>query len=184
VLKFIFLCLLGVNGALLALGQGYLGSFRADEREPARMKNQLNAEKISLMPSARPMAAASAALSSSAPAVTAKPAARAQPVFACTEIGSFAAADARRFEARTAALALGGRQSRHSVPGQEISSYIVNIPPQGGKEGAAKKSAELEQLGLTNYFIMPDNSPMPWAISLGVFKTEAAAHNLLSRSRN
>lgn len=109
-----------------------------------------------------------------------KPVVKAREEFACTEIGNFTLADARRFETQVATLALGERLSRRSVPSQEISSYIVNIPPQGGKEGANKRTLELKELGLTNYFIMPDNSPMPWAISLGVFKTEIAAQNMLA----
>jgi hypothetical protein len=54
------------------------------------------------------------------------------------------------------------------------------MPPQGSKEGADKKAAELRALGVTNYFIMSDNSPLRWAISLGVFKTESAAQNQLA----
>jgi hypothetical protein len=33
---------------------------------------------------------------------------------------------------------------------------------------------------VTNYFIMSDNSAMKWGISLGVFKSEAAAEALLA----
>jgi hypothetical protein len=56
----------------------------------------------------------------------------------------------------------------------------VYIPPQGSKEGADKKAGELKQLGVTNYFIMADTPAMRWGISLGVFKTEAAAQNQLA----
>jgi hypothetical protein len=66
------------------------------------------------------------------------------------------------------------------MPGTEVSSYIVHIPSQGSKEGADKKAAELRGLGVSNYFIMADNPAMRWAISLGVFKTEAAAQNQLA----
>ena len=96
------------------------------------------------------------------------------------EIGSFVLADARRFEARLATLNLGDRQSRRNLPGTEISSYIVHISPMGSKEAADKKAAELRGLGVTNYFVMSDNSPMRWAISLGVFKSETAAQNQLA----
>lgn len=117
-----------------------------------------------------------------APAVSTPPAATkaAPPVLACVEIGSFVIADARRFEARLAALNLGDRQARRNLPGTEISSYIVHIPPMGSKEAADKKAAELRALGLTDFFIMSDNSPMRWAISLGVFKSETAAQTHLA----
>lgn len=168
-LKFIFWTLLCINGALLAYGQGYLGTFKGNEREPARMKNQLNADKLTLVSAAKASAAA-------ATAETQQPAA---PV-ACIEIGSFSAAEARRFDAKLEPLELGDRQSRQNVVSPEISSHIVYIPSQGSKEGADKKAAELKNLGVTNYFIMSDNSPMKWGISLGVFKSEAAAQTLLA----
>jgi len=179
VLKFIFWSLLAVNAALFAYGQGYLGHFSGNEREPARLLNQLNANQLTIVSAERaghPPAAAGGADAASAPA---EGKAAPQPL-ACVEIGSFVIADARRFEARLAALELGDRQSRRNLPGTEISSYIVHIPPLGSKEAADKKAAELRALGVTNYFIMSDNTPMRWAISLGVFKSESAAQNQLA----
>nr|WP_233411175.1 SPOR domain-containing protein [Rugamonas sp. CCM 8940] len=174
-MKFIFWSLLAANAALFAYGQGYLGHFSGNEREPARLQNQLNGSKLNLLSAERANGAAAAA-GGLAPA--AKPAA--PEILACIEIGNFVLADARRFEAQLAPLALGDRQARHNLPGSEVSSYIVFIPPQGSKEGADKKAAELKQLGVTNYFVMSDNSAMRWGISLGVFKTEPAAQNLLA----
>jgi len=176
-LKLTFWCLLAINVALFALGRGYLGSAAGDAREPGRLKNQLDADKISLISAARANAAAADNASASA---NTNVNAAAAPVLACTEIGNFPPSDASRFETAVAALALGDRQSRHNVQGQDISSYIVYIPPQGSKEGADKKTVELKQLGVTNYFVMSDNSPLRWAISLGVFKTEPAAQTLLA----
>ena len=57
---------------------------------------------------------------------------------------------------------------------------MVFIPQQGNKEGADKKADELKQLGVNNYFIMSDTGPLRWAISLGYFKTEERAKNLLA----
>jgi hypothetical protein len=178
VLKLTFWCLLAVNVVLFALGRGYLGSAAGDAHEPGRLKNQLEADKISLISAAR--ANAAAADSANANATTAAATTAAPVILACTELGNFAPADARRFETEVTALALGDRQSRHNVQGQDISSYIVYIPPQGSKDGADKKTAELKQLGVTNYFVISDNSPLRWAISLGVFKTEPAAQTLLA----
>ena len=175
-LKFIFWSLLAVNAALFAYGQGYLGHFSGNEREPARLVNQLNAKQLTIIPAERAGHAPAATDAASAPADG-----KAAPqALACVEIGSFVIADARRFEARLATLELGDRQSRRNLPGTEISSYIVHIPPMGSKEAADKKAAELRGLGVTNYFVMSDNSPMRWAISLGVFKSESAAQNQLA----
>nr|WP_229225080.1 SPOR domain-containing protein [Duganella violaceicalia] len=173
-MKFIFWSLVAINATLFAYGRGYLGHFSGNEREPERLLNQLNANKLAII-SPEKANDASAAVASAA--ASARPA---PEVLACVEIGSFVLADARRFEAQLAPLNLGDRQSRHNLPGNEVSSYIVYMPPQGSKEGADKKAGELRALGVTNYFIMNDNSPLRWGISLGVFKTEGAAQNQLA----
>lgn len=190
-LKFIFWTLLGANVLLLAYGEGYLGHFSGDEHEPARIQNQLKASQMLMLASngaplepaaasgASATATAIAAASAATPAASAAVAA-ADKLMACTEFGNFVAADARRFETQVEALNLGERQSRHDVASQDISSYIVYIPPQANKEAADHKTEELKQLGVTNYFVISDASPLRWAISLGVFKTEAAAQNLLA----
>jgi hypothetical protein len=182
VLKFIFWSLLAVNAALFAYGQGYLGHFSGNEREPERLLKQLNADKLVIIPAEKANSAAAAtAATAAAAASNAAGAAKAAPeALACVEIASFVLADARRFEAQLTPLNLGDRQSRHNLPGTEVSGYIVHIPPQGNKEAADKKAAELRGLGVSNYFIMSDNSPLRWGISLGVFKTEGAAQNQLA----
>ncbi len=174
-LKFIFWSLLAVNAALFAYGRGYLGHFSGNEHEPERLLNQLNASKLAIISAdqANKQAAAAAAAVNDAKPTPA-------PVQACVEIASFVLADARRFEAQLAALDLGDRQSRHNLPGTEVSSYIVYIPPQGSKEGADKKAGELRALGVSNYYIIQENTPLHWGISLGVFKTETAAQNQLA----
>lgn len=178
-LKFVFWLLAGVNLLVLAIGQGYLGSFRTETREPARLKNQLQAGKLTLLtqeqataPAAPPAAEEGA---TPAAAVAAPP-----PSYACTEVGNFLLADGRRFETQVAALNLGDRQSRRNVAGQDISSYMVYIPPQGSKEGAERKAGELKQLGVTNYFIINEGSAQRWGISLGVFKSETSAQSQLA----
>jgi hypothetical protein len=168
VLKFVFWFLLAVNGVLLAYSQGVLGNFKGNEREPARIKSQLNADKLVLV---------SAARVSAAPPEPAKP--PAEPA-ACVEVGDFAAAEARRFEARLAPLGLGERLSRKALGGSEPTSHMVYIPPQGSKEAADRKAAELKNLGVDNYFIITDSSALKWGLSLGVFKSEAGAEALLA----
>jgi hypothetical protein len=227
VLKFIFWTLLAVNAVLFAYGQGMLGNFRENEREPGRMRNQLGTENIKLVaarpvpppdteavqdaePVAPPPTPLLVMAKAPAPAETkAEPplAPKAEPktepksepktetkaenkaetkpeakpeLVACTLVGNFALPEARRFEAMLAPLALGQRQSRENVAVPEVSSHIVFIPSAGSKEAADRKAAELKELGITSYFIMNDNSPMKYAISLGVFKSETSAQTLLA----
>lgn len=172
-LKFIFWSLLLANAALFAYGQGYLGSFKAAEREPARMKNQVATERIALVPAAQAEAAAQAART---PEPAPAPVAVAATV-ACTEVGNFDAAAARRFEEQVQSLGLAEKLTRINVPVTQITQYVVHIAPQGSREAAERRAAELAARGVTNYYIMPDTS-LRWGISLGVFKSEAAAQSL------
>ena len=170
VLKFIFWTLVAINGALFAYGRGYLGHFSGNEREPQRMQNQLNADKLAVIPADK----------ATAPVAPAEPTEKKAETLACLEVGTFLIADARKFEIKLEPLQLGDRQSRHNLPGTEVSSWIVYIPPQGSKEAADKKAGELRSLGVTNYFVMSDSPMMKWGISLGVFRTEGAAQNQLA----
>jgi hypothetical protein len=205
-LRFAFWSLLFLNAALFAYAQGLFGTSKSNEHEPARLKRQFNTAKMTLLTREQAEAAvktatpppadaaagsadaASAAASAPAVANTAPapapaptPAPAPAPAFACTEIGPLDAADARRFEARLAALDLGDRQSRQTVQAQDVTSWLVHIPPQGSKEAADKKAAELRNLGVDNFYIMQGDSPLKYAISLGVFKTESGAQALLAQ---
>lgn len=190
-MRFVFWTLLCANALVFAYGQGLLGKLDGGAREPARLRNQLAAGKLVLLTDAQAQAAARAAVQAgpsaeaAADAAAETPAAPALPapaivpaivpLFACLETGAFAAGDARRFETRLARLNLGERQARLSVPFQEVTSHLVYLPPQGGKEGADRRSAALRERGVSSFFVMQGESPLRWAISLGVFKTDAAA---------
>jgi hypothetical protein len=185
--------LLCANALLFAWGRGFLGGAEPEQREPARLQNQLAADKLVLLTGAQaqaiaqaaapaePPAESSAAAEVPAPATEAPAAAPAAPAVACVETDAFPAFEARRFETRLARLDLGERQTRLTVPFQEVTSHLVYLPPQGGKEGADRRTAELREHGVTNSFVMQGDSPLRWAISLGVFKTEAAARSESAR---
>ncbi len=190
-LRFVFWSLLILNVALFAYAQSYLGASKGSEEERARIKPQLEAGKLVLLTNAQADAAKAASAPAStappasapaaeAPAPAAAPAAPAKAL-ACIDVGTFSAGEAKRFESRLASLDLGERQSRQAVQAQDVTSYLVNIPPQASKEAADRKAGELRGLGITNFFIMSGDSPMKWAISLGVFKTESGAQTLLAQ---
>jgi len=187
VVKFVFWALLAANALLFAYGRGLLGSADGELREPARLTKQLAADKLVLLSGeqAQVLAAAAKAEDSAAEANTEveeapapTPPAPATPAYACLETEAFAPPDARRFENRLARLELGARQMRLAVPFQEVTSHLVYLPPNGGKEGAERRVAELRERGISDYFIMQGDSPMRWAVSLGAFKTEASARTL------
>jgi len=180
VLRFAFWSLLLLNAALFAYAQGYFDANRG--AEPVRPKPELNTGRLMLLTRAQAEAAARAA---PAPEVAPDPLTPADPpapqALACVDAGPFAQAEARRFESSLVPLALGARLVRQTTPSQDVTSWLVHIPPQGSKEAADRKAAELRALGVTNFFIMNGDSPLKWAISLGVFKTETGAQALLAQ---
>lgn len=176
-LKFFFWFLLCINGVLFAYGRGYLGNFKGNEREPARMKGQVNADKLMLVPAAKATGEKPAETS---PPVALAPVAASPALIACVEIGNLNAQEARRFDNRIAALGLPVQPVRQNVTTTEVGSYMVHVPPHASREAAERKAAELQNLGVTNFYVIPDNTPMKWAISLGVFKSENAAKTLLA----
>jgi cell division septation protein DedD len=192
-LKFLFGALLLANLLVYTLGRG-----AGAGHEPARLANQLNANRIQLIPAATsaasapetapPAAAAQAspttATAAATPAATptATPTATAPAAAACIEIGSFTPTEASRFEARLEQLGLAAKASRREVPG--AASYMVMIPPQGSMDAAERKTTELRALGITDSYIVQDASPRRWGIALGTFRTEEAANaHLATMSR-
>jgi hypothetical protein len=49
------------------------------------------------------------------------------------------------------------------------------MPSQGNRASAFRQAAELKALGVTDFFVMGEETDIPWALSLGVFRTERAA---------
>lgn len=189
-LKILFWILLIVNIAVFGLYRGF-SSPSASGREPERLAAQINVDKIRLLPAGAPELSDRQRPTPAAPATPAAPvptapavaepvtppvataAQQAPPVTACVEIGNFTAPEAERFQAQLAPLQLADKLTRITL--RNIGSYIVIVAPQGSREAADGKVAELQALGVTDYFVFKDPSPLQWAISLGVFKDESAA---------
>lgn len=169
-LRFFFWTLLFANALLLAFNAGYLGNWSFDTHEPQRMKMEQDADRLQLL-------SAKAAI-----VLNEAPAEKKEELIACLEVGNFAQTEALGFEEKLRQLSLGDRQSKASVA--EVASNMVYIPPLGSKEGADKKAAELRRIGITDFFIVQDQSDMRWGISLGVFKTEEAAKAHLANLSN
>ena len=99
----------------------------------------------------------------------------------CLEWGSFALTDFARAEKALEPLALGTRLGHRRS--EESANYWVFIPPQGSRQGALKKAAELKALGVEDYFIVGEESDSRWALSLGIFRTPEAAQARLAALR-
>ena len=112
-------------------------------------------------------------------------AARAAPApvaLKCIEWGSFTLADATHAQAALEALQLGARLAQRRT--EESAGWWVFIAPQGSRPAAQKKAAELKALAVDDYFIVQDEGPNRWALSLGVFKSEEAAQARLATLRD
>lgn len=101
------------------------------------------------------------------------------PAAKCMEWGSFTLTDAPRAEKALEPLGLGGRLAQRRT--EEQALWWVFIPPADtGRAGAMRKASELKALGVEDYFIVQDEGPYRWAVSLGVFRTEEAARARLA----
>jgi hypothetical protein len=142
--------------------------------DPLPLSRQIEPEKMKVIApselppvSARPAAAPVAAVA----AVALK----------CLEWGSFTLADAPRAEKALEPLALGPRLAQRRT--EEAAGWWVFIAPQGSRPAALKKATELKALAVEDYFIVQEEGPYRWALSLGVFRTEEAAQGRLAALR-
>ncbi len=161
-MRLFFLLLLLANVAVF----GYIRY--AEGRAGADMQIallQINPEKMKLLRPGRP-----------APGAPAAPTFPPPTSLACLEWGGFAAEDAA-----AAATALAGLGIRDRVSQRDPTGWWVYIPPHKTKAEADKTGGELKARGVTDFYMVQDNSPWRFAVSLGVFSTEAAATNYLAQ---
>lgn len=100
---------------------------------------------------------------------------------ACVEWGSFTVVDAPRYEKALEPLSLGERLAQRRT--EELAGWWVYIPPQRNRQGAARKAAELRNLGIDDFFVVQEEGEHRWALSLGVFRSEEAAQAHLAALR-
>lgn len=173
-MRALFLLLLLANAGFFAWSR-YL-SPPETAADPAPLARQIEPEKLRIVaPSALPPPAPP----KPAAAPTAPPPATVS--LKCIEWGSFTLADAPRAEKALEPLALGTRLAQRRT--EETAGWWVFIPSQKTRQGALRKAAELKGLGIGEYFIMQEEGPLRWSLSLGVFRTEEAAQARLAALR-
>lgn len=165
-MRALFLVLVLANLAFYAWSR-YGGSAEAPDLAP--LSRQIEPEKLKVISPADLPPPVSALKKPSALAL------------ACMEWGSFSVADAPRAEQALEPLGLGARLTQRRA--EEVAGWWVFIPPQGSRQGALRKAAELKGLGIDDYYIMPDEGEHRWAVSLGVFRSEEAAQARLAALR-
>lgn len=155
-LRISFYLLVFVNLAFFAWSQGHFGAID-ENREPLRLTQQLQAEKLRLAPLAP--AAASAASAE----------------LACRLVSGLAMAEAEALKAAMTAAKLDAQIQ----PLAEPRLYLVVITELANKAAAEKKAAELARLGITNVETVALEDGRH-EIVLGRFPDEAAARDLLA----
>jgi hypothetical protein len=164
-MRLAFLLLVFANIAFF----GYASHLSAGRDEAQLQLLQISPERVKLVKDVAP-----------APPPKPAPEARLPALAACLAWGPLDADARPRAEAALAPLALGDRLTvRETTP-----SYWVYVPPLKSKAEAEKKAGELKARGVTEYYIVPDEGPAKFAISLGLFKNEQGASDFLAQLRD
>lgn len=165
-MRLAFFLLLLANLLFFVWSAGYLGG-QDEGREPQRLQNQLNADKITVTPVSPSAAAPANALA------TAVGAATAQVSQACRRIEGVAAKDGGALQ-----QSLQGAGFVVAVSPMDERSYVVSIAGLANKAAADKKAGELKARGIKDFQLVPGEGDS-FAIALGVFGDEASATQFL-----
>ena len=179
-MRVFFLLLLLANIAFFAWSR-YFSPIDASA-DPLPLARQIDPGKLKILAPAEapPTAAAPASKPAAGAPADAVPAA-ATASAGCLEWGSFTLADLPKAQKALEPLALGERLAERRT--EELAGWWVYIAAQGNRPGALKKAAELKALGVDDYFVVTDEGPYRWAVSLGVFRNEEAAQARLAALR-
>lgn len=173
-MRLVFLLLLLLNIALWPLTAG-LVHFGGGQTEPFRLTSQIEPERLRIVPED---GAAATAPARTTEALAAEDE-RDPQAPACRVLTGLTREQADALAARARDRQPPVQLSESEQPGS--SSWWVHIPDLQTRPLAERKQAELKALGVREMALMPDADGQKFAISLGLFKTEASARELLSR---
>jgi hypothetical protein len=181
-MRLAFFLLLLLNLLLYPFVSGLVGG-QSDGSEPLRMSSQLKPDSIRILqadggpvPDAAAVAPPEAADGVAAPAGDA-PAADAADI--CQALTGLAREQVDALGARIRDRQIAVRMAESELV--ETTSWWVHIPDLQTRQLAERKQAELRALGVRDMIVMSEPAdPQNLAISLGLFKTEAAAKELLA----
>ena len=168
----VFLLVLA-NLLFFAWAQGHLG--KPGNPDARRVGQQLSPELVKVVSRGEPPRAANRKDEAEA-AVTDK-----KDGESCQLWADLANADADQVERVLGEQFAGFKAVRRTSA--EVSGYWVFVPPLASKEEANRKTAELEELGVQEFFVVQGGGPNQLAISLGTYRTEAGANTRLEALR-
>ena len=159
-MRTLFFVLVLANLVFFAWRAGYLAPLTEHIGEGERMSQQVAPDSIRI--------------------ITADEARRltnAPPSYACLEWGNFPAQELERVLVLLAVINPAPKFSQRKV--DDSAGWWVYVPAQPNKAAADKKVGELRELRVSEFFVISEDGPNKYAISLGVFKTGEAARNYL-----
>lgn len=172
-MRLVFLLLLLLNIALWPLSAG-LVHFGGGQTEPFRLTSQIEPERLRIVPEDGVVAALARPAEAGVAETDADSAAP-----ACRMLTGLSREQADALAARAREHQPPVLLSESEQPGSP--SWWVHIADLQTRQLAERKQAELKALGVREMALMPDADGQKFAISLGLFKTEASARELLSR---
>jgi hypothetical protein len=174
-MRLAFFLLLLINVALYPFVSGLIAG-KGDGSEPLRMASQMKPDSIRILPSD---ALSPAAETVAAPDVANTVVAGSEAPAACRALDGLSREQVDALNARIGAEQLLLQLSESEQT--ETTAWWVHIPDMQTRQLAERKQAELRALGVREMIVMADPAdPQKLAVSLGLFKTEAAAKELLA----
>ncbi len=163
-MRALFLFLLLANMAFYA----WVNHLRTPVSAAAHIQQvQITPEKIRLVDAPAP----AASVATAGQAIVSQPA-------TCIEWGAFVGLEAARGDTAMAELKLPSAQWQRVA--SDLDGHWVMIPPLKSRAEAERMTERLKHYGVTDYSLVQEPPQRRSAISLGMFRTEAAAQNALS----
>ena len=175
-MKWIFAILLVINILFFTV----MGLGSSHSRESVRGHEPMQAEKIKLLPDSSEGAELSLSLSGIPDKPVEKTAVESNQAL-CLEWGVFSGGDLKRAVQALDKLQLGDKLAQYKAA--QLNGYWVYIAPRKTLLEAQRKADELKKFGVQETFIIRESSKWQYAISLGIFSTEAAAAKFLDQLR-
>jgi hypothetical protein len=187
----VFILVLG-NLLFYAFSAGYFG--HPENPDAGRVDQQVAPERMHLVSRGEPPPVKAVEVPPAPPAVEPTPAATPTPTptptpapvavaSVCLRWSLLATDEARQLSGKLGEKFPAYKLVKHTVAG-EGNGWWVYIPPLANKADAEKKAGELRQLGISDYFVIPEDGPNRYAISLGVFSSEKGGQERLAELKD
>ena len=171
--------LIAANVVAFLWWHGDFASWTGSSREPDRLRQQIDADRVKVLPPPGRPAQGGGPAASAAPAAAGAPGSSGQaaagPVETCVEIGPLEetrSARVRRFLADTPQV------RGETEPLGDAGIWMVYTPPSETLAVAQRRAADLRRLGVRDLYLMPDG-PYRLGISFGLFRSEEGARALM-----